>query len=192
MAKKKTELMEYQDAPLIVSRERFCSLLKEQITKGEELLQIDVPQVQQVLGYYGFSPVRRSEERVYYEEEAENDFTSRYKRWDDRNRTIYRSSFQVAESIYYHEYVSQIWSIWGTNTIKEYKDNINRLINHMQSDIERADLLKCSVIDSASVLHGRSSIPIESEVLSDEVFIVHGHNEEMKQSVARVDCGSLV
>lgn len=38
MVKKKVEKPIYPTAPLVVSRERFCSLLSDQISRGNDLL----------------------------------------------------------------------------------------------------------------------------------------------------------
>lgn len=142
MAKKKDVNPFYSEAPLVIPRERFCELLSEQIKIGGDLLKIVVPQKQPADPYYGFTSVHR-DNKVEYEETEKNDFVDNYKRWNDRNKAIYRTSFSVAENIYYHEYESNIWnSILTEDIIKTYKSEIKRLINHMRGDIERADLIK--------------------------------------------------
>lgn len=185
MAKKKVEEPVYPESPLVITRDQFCSLLKEQITKGDELLKVSVPVARQAQqGYYGFGSVSRGRDRVDYDDDAEKEFIANYSRWNDRNKAIYRTSFEAPESIYYHEYESHIWSnFWGDDNIKDYKDQIKRLNNHMQGDIERSDLFKCNAETPAEL----SKVIIrEQPVLSNDIFIVHGHNEEMKQAVARV------
>lgn len=181
MAKKKVEAPVYPVAPLKIERERFCTLLQEQIAKGEELLKVVVPEIQQSNPYMmGFGYSTRSRDKVNYEEEAEKAFKENFHRWNDRNKAIYRSSFTEPESMYYHEYEEQYWQVWGSDTVKEYKDNIKRLSNHMQGDIERVDLIECSV--EVAELKAVN----QPKELSQEIFIVHGHNEEMKQTVARI------
>lgn len=145
MAKKIEKVPAYPEAPLVITCEKFCGLLAEQIKRGEELLQIDVPRTQPVDPYCGFAGARRSS-GVEYDEAAMNDFEAQYSRWNDKNKTIYRTSFSVANSIYFHEYESHIWnSVWGQDAVKDTKDEIKRLINHMQGDIERSGLIKCEV-----------------------------------------------
>lgn len=183
MAKKKVEEPVYPESPLKISRERFCELLSEQIEKGKKLLTIEVPKKAQPDPYYGygaFCGVRRASDRVEYDDTAKADFVAKYSQWNDRNKSIYRTSFEVAESIYLHDYETHIWRIWGFDAIKEYKDEIQRLISHMQGDIERADLMQCSVAEQTSMTSSSGS-----QELSGDIFIVHGHNEEMKQTVAR-------
>lgn len=131
--------------------------------------------------YMGFGCASRSRDKVNYQEEAVKTLTENFKRWHDRNKTIYRSSFTEPESMYYHEYEVQcFWQILGSDTVKEYKENIKRLSNHMQSDIERVDLIEC-VAEVAELNNATNKL----KDLSQEIFIVHGHNEEMKQTVAR-------
>ena len=184
MTKKKVEEPVYPESPLKISRERFCELLSVQIEKGKELLTIEVPKKAQPNPYYGygsFGSMRHSPDRVEYDDAAKADFVAEYNKWNDRNKTIYRTSFEVSESIYFHEYESHIWQIWGSDAIKEYKEDIQRLISHMQGDIERSDLMQCSVAEQQTQV----AVSSEPQVLSQDIFIVHGHNEEMKQVVAR-------
>lgn len=181
MAKKNVEEPVYPEAPLKISRERFCELLSEQIQKGKELLSIDVPVIASANPYYDmFGGSRGSSESVKYKEIAQKDFIAKYNKWNDRNKSIYRTSFTVAESVYFHEYESHIWNIWGTDVVKEYKDEILRLVNHMQGDIERSDLMQCTVIQLQTI-----PTVAKSHELSNDVFLVHGHNVEMKETVAR-------
>ena len=182
MAKKKYEAPVYPEAPLKIPREKFCALLIEQIEKGKELLGIDVPRKNfNTTNYGGFVSMRRSIDRVEYDDAAEKEFIAEFNKWNDRNKTIYRTSFEVPESIYFHEYESHIWQIWGSDTIKEFKDEIQRLVSHMQGDIDRSDLMECSTTEPQPV-----SEMTKPKDLSQEIFIVHGHNEEMKQTVARI------
>lgn len=182
MAKERDKGHVYPNSPLVISREKFCSLLQEQIVKGEELLKVSVPVVQQFTQYYGYGSTPRADEKVYYEKSEEKKFGEDYKRWKDRNMAVYRTSFEESESIYYHEFESQIYGIWGADTVKEYKQIIQRQINQMQSDIERSDLFKC--VEASDLNFGKKN-PTNTEVLTNEIFIVHGHSEEMKQVVAR-------
>ena len=181
MAKKKVMEPTYPESPLKISREEFCELLQDQINKGQALLDIDVPQIpQSIPGYGGFLTTRRTDESVKYDEVAQNDFIAQFSRWNDRNKAIYRNSFVVPESYYYHEYESNIWHHYiYDDRIKIYKEDIKRLMNHMRSDIERVDLMGCDIQEVTMA-------SMEPKKVSQEIFIVHGHNEEMKQTVARV------
>lgn len=180
MAKKKVEPPVYQVAPLKIDKEKFCALLQEQITKGDDLLKVAVPMKQQSNPYMGLGYAPHSRDRVYYDEDAEKSFIEDYKRWRDRCKSIYQTSFTEPESSYFHDFESQIWSIWGSDTVKEYKDNIRRVVNHMQGDIERVDLIEC-VIETEK----QKDEPIQNKVDKKKVFVVHGHNAALRIEVAR-------
>ena len=179
MAKKVTEPA-YVDAALIISKEKFQSLLETQIAKGEQLLSVNVPvQNQSMGGLNGYYGITRSRDKVDYDEEAEKQFIADFKRWHDYNNEIYKSSFDSTNSTYRHGYEVQVWAHWGGDIIKEYKDDIERLINQMKSDIEKLPLIKCKMSD-----HAKSAESHNME-LSNRIFIVHGHDEALKEKVAR-------
>lgn len=181
MAKKKYEEQVYPAAPLKIAREAFCDLLSKQIERGNELLGIDVPKkARPTTNYTGYVNMHKPGTGVKYDETAQNDYFAKFTRWHERNKEIYRSSFTVENSIYFHDYETQIYPrLVIEDIIKEYKEDINRLMNQMQADIERVDLMKCDV-------HEDKALTVEPKKLSQDIFIVHGHNEEMKQTVARV------
>lgn len=142
MTKKKNETPVYPVAPLIKPREEFVSLLEQQIAKGKELLEISVPLANNANHFYGY--LQHSGDTVRYDEVAQQDFIAQFERWHNRNKAIYRSSFKEPESIYYHEYEENVSvPIIIVDLIKDYKDDIRRLTNHMQADIERIDQIEC-------------------------------------------------
>ena len=149
MAKNKIEVPVYPAAPLKISREKFCSLLNDQLEKSEELLKIEVP----VAPRSPFASYGHRSDNVDYDNDALNEFTAKYNRWNDRNLAIYRESFTNPRSIYYHEYESNIWDhFYTTDLLKAFKDEIKRLCNHMQSDIERVDLIQCIALEEKTVV----------------------------------------
>lgn len=180
MAKKKNiEEPVYPTAPLVISKEKFIELLTTQIEKGRELLEIHVPLASQQNSHMGYYSTRTTD-KVNYDEMAQKEFAARFERWHERNEEIYRSSFSVPNSIYYHGYETRMRRhLIFDDIIKIWKDDIAGLINQMQADVERVDLMKCDVQTVVAV-------KTEPKGLSQEIFIVHGHNEEMKQTVARV------
>ena len=180
MAKKKNEQPFYPAAALVISKDNFVKLLQEQIEKGKELLEIKVPLKTQQNSFYGYSG--RNNDRVEYDEVAEKDFFAKFERWHDRNKEIYRSSFEVPNSIYFHEYESQIFPpIIVIDIVKDYKDDIGRLINQMQTDIERVDLFRCELLQTAV---SSNSINSNDKVRENrKVFIVHGHDTSIRNEV---------
>lgn len=187
MAKKKIEASAYVKPPLKITREEFTNLLSKQIEKGFELLKIDVRQLPSrgtymSMSMYGFGGSRQ-DDKVNYEESSKQAFMAAYKMWDDFNKEIYQSSFEIPNSTYFHEYEAQIWDHFYTHDIvADYKKQIQRQITQMQSDINKIALIECSAAEPKQ----SNRETIEEKPLSKNIFIVHGHNEEMKQTVARI------
>ena len=178
MAKKVAEPT-YVEAPLVIPREKFKSMLEAQIVKGEQLLAREVPLKNQPMGAFGgyYGVPRR--DRVEYDETAKTQFVADFERWHGYNVEMYKTSFAAPNSTYRHEYESNIGFGLGTDLIGEYKKDIERLNNQMRGDIEKLPLIKCTIEESA--------LPItpKDEKLSNRIFIVHGHDGELKEKVAR-------
>lgn len=184
MAKKKVDIPVYPVVPLKITKEKFCGLLTEQISKGNELYRIDVPRKPQTNPYYGygggFLSTGRTSDTVEYDDAAKDAFVADYNRWSDRCKSVYQTSFTESESSYFHDFESQIWSIWGRDIVKEYKDNIQRLVNHMQGDIERVDLMEC-IAEEGSISTDTSKTVMDM----NKVFVVYGHNDALRIEVSR-------
>lgn len=181
MAKKKYEEPVYPAAPLRIAKEAFCNLLSMQIEKGKELLGIDVPKkAQQTVNYSGYVNMHKPRTGVKYDEIAKNDFFAKFNRWHERNKEIYRSSFTDENSIYFHDYETQIYPhLVIEDIIKEYKEDITRLINQMQADIERSDLFRCEVSESIEPRTTKKSVVVDNK----RIFIVHGHDCNIRNEV---------
>lgn len=179
MAKKSNVEPVYPAAPLIIPKEKFTELLTAQIEKGNELLSISVPKANQHNPYVGYM---RQGDRVEYDETAQNEFFAKFNRWHDRNKEIYRSSFEAPNSVYFHDYESQIWPhIVIEDIIKIYKEDIARLINQMQTDLERIDLLRC-IAPQPVLAKGSVSTRIDLKE-KKRVFVVHGHDTNVRNEV---------
>lgn len=180
MAKKSSsDQSSFVDAALVISKEKFQNLLEAQIQKGNELLLIEVPKLIQGTRAYG-AIISSVGTRIEYDESSKKEFVAQFNRWHDMNIEIYKSSFEVPNNTYRQAYENQVWATWGTDVIKEYKDDIERLINKMKSDIEKLPLIKCkneAIISSELNTHTTSK---------DKVFIVHGHDGELKEKTARI------
>lgn len=187
MAKKKIEEPAYVKAPLRITREEFTELLSKQIEKGSELLNMEVQQLSSRgnsmgASMYGFGGSRQ-DDSVKYEESSKQAFMAAYKMWDDFNKEIYQSSFEAPNNTYFHDYESQSWNhFYSHDIVADYKKQVQRQITQMQSDINKVALIECS---AAEPKHQKNSV-VEDKSLSKDIFIVHGHSEEMKQTVARV------
>lgn len=180
MAKKKVEEPVYPAAPLVITKDRFIELLTAQIEKGKELLDINVPVATFNDPYMGYA--RRPVESMEYDEAAEKEFSAKFKRWHDRNKEVYRSSFSVPNSIYFHDYeMAAVYHLVYDDTIKIYKEDISSFINQMQADIERVDLMKCVAPEAKETINTALS---KAEVAKKKrVFVVHGHDTNARNEV---------
>lgn len=179
MAKKSTEPI-YVEAVLVIPKEEFRSLLEAQISKGEHLLSINVPvQNQPYGGYTEYFVAPRVRDKVMYDETAKKQFVADYERWYDLNVEIYKSSFSAPNNTYRQGLERHTWVLWGSDEIKEYKEAIERYINQMKSDIEKLPLIKCNIESREPLL--QQTNPQNN----NKVFIVHGHDGELKEKVAR-------
>ena len=180
MAKKKVEEPVYPAAPLVITKDRFIELLTAQIEKGKELLDINVPVATFNDPYMGYA--RRPVESMEYDEAAEKEFSAKFKRWHDRNKEVYRSSFSVPNSIYFHDYeMAAVYHLVYDDTIKIYKEDISCYINQMQADIERLDLMKCVAPEAKETISTELS---KAEMAKKKrVFVVHGHDTNARNEV---------
>lgn len=180
MAKKNNDEPVYPAAPLVIAKDRFIELLTAQIEKGKELLEINVPIATFNDPYMGYA--RRPVESMEYDETAEKEFSEKFKRWHDRNKEVYRSSFSVPNSIYFHEYeIQQGYHLVYDDTIKIYKEDIARYINQMQADIERVDLMKCEVPEPK--VSSTAAMSKADVAKKKRVFVVHGHDTNVRNEV---------
>ena len=179
MTKKNPETPIYVDANLKISKDNFVKLLTKQIERGEQLLERTVRIVNAYNPYGGFVPNRRND-KVEYEENSKNDFIEEYKRWHSYNIELYKTSFDSPNSTYRHSYESEVGCvilIGNEDVIAEYKKEIRRLINHMKGDIEKIELIPCMYKESENQL-------LDNKMLtSKKVFIVHGHDEGVRNKV---------
>lgn len=179
MAKKKIEEPLYVEASLKISKNQFVDMLADQIRKGEELLKVEVPQLRRNNGYGGgFMYAPRSVDHVDYDENTKKKFIADFNRWDTFNDELYKTSFDAPNSTYRHEYEQEKWTIFGTDIIKEYKEEIQRLNNHMTGDIERVSLIPCLTIEEMEHVETSKETP-----QSNKIFIVHGHDVDTRNDV---------
>lgn len=185
MAKKKVEEPVYVKAPLKISRERFTELLSKQIQEGEELLKIEVPKkANRPISYgnmYDFGMTRKTD-TVEYDDASKSAFMSQYKMWDDYNTEIYQSSFTFANNTYWHQYEQQSWNhFYSHDIVADYKKQIERQITQMKSDIKKVDLIEC---ETAVYDVSNNTMNVENKFNDKkQVFVVYGHDQELKLSV---------
>ena len=160
MAKRKsTPPVVLPDPNLIISRSEAEKKLKDRVAAGKELLEL----------------------RIHNESDLESARAERTK-WNDYNEELLNRIFDSAAV--YEKY--RRTSLFGTlimsassrQRITSFYEGVTNKITAIESIVEKLELIPEKVTDS--VLQER----YEPEI-SDTVFIVHGHDEEAKISVAR-------
>jgi len=144
---------------LIISHSEFGIKLSEQISKGEELLS-------------------RSIDREADFEELKAD----YKIWTDYNYELLKQSFNNISNEYVVAYKSAGYSFMGqlgevpNNPVKTEKNLIEYKLENLKSLQSRANLIKSEKMEVTKSA---------TQFSKNEVFIVHGHDEEAKIKTAR-------
>jgi predicted nucleotide-binding protein len=162
MAKRTTNQPERQPTKLTVGKEFFRQQLEQRIGIGEELLKRPIQTYDQL-------------------EKAREDYYS----WNDYNSELLKQSFNNEFNEYKESYDHANFSpiIFGgqpRDEVKDFREDVDGKIGNLKQLIVKLDLLKTDVLDH--------SIPFDqpkSEQQSQNVFIVHGHNNEIKIEVAR-------
>ncbi len=148
---------------LIVKKEYFQKQLEERIVIGTSILS---------------SPIQTNPQLEQKKEE--------YSEWDDYNSELLKQSFSKENNEYKKSYdevnYSRVFILGGNvDKIKEFREYVQNKINNLKKLISKLDLLKTDVIDHELKIDNN-----KSNEISKNVFIVHGHNNELKIEVARV------
>lgn len=174
MAKKIIENKETASI-LTISKPEFKSQLEERIDIGKNLLNATVKIANNSL-YYG-----RRQQTIEYDEKEKEDFFSAYRKWDDFNTDFLKRTFNYSENEYKKEYENafHLGSMFGSDdVVEDQKKTIKQKIDKLESFIERLVIIPCNKQEEMSVTQ-------KSTLLSDKIFIVHGHNSLMKETTAR-------
>ncbi|MGC4038121.1 MAG: nucleotide-binding protein [Chitinophagaceae bacterium] len=165
--RKKTELLQRQPDALIVDRASFIEKLQERLKIAKSFLDKHITQLPEL-------------------EELEKE----YFRWDNYNSEYLKQSFNNEDNTYKASYdrVNE-WIGFGTNKydntgqgrFQKLRDKISNKIENIERLIEKAELLKSDIGEAP--LKPAKQIDFKD---NNNVFIVHGHNIEIQQSVARV------
>lgn len=184
MSKKTTSPL--QKTTLILPKDDFRARLEERIKAGRELLEINVPA--EMTGYGSLYPYPSRHNKVSYNEQALKDFKKAYFKWNDYNRELLKQAFNPSENEYYTSY-SQCNMIltWGDgdDAMKTYSDTIIREIDELENLIGKLPLIPDNASNSSQTVSPATHVADKGNSGKD-VFIVHGHDNELKQTVARV------
>lgn len=153
---------------LVIVRESFKSKLIEQISQGRQQLSANI----------------QTEEQLKQKEKE-------YGIWDDYNNEFLKNSFNNPDNEYKHGYknsglmigVSDVMmgaSIYDPNhRLKTLKQRIEAKTTSLESLLSKADLI-LSEVETASIIERKK---IKETIMEPTIFIIHGHDEEMKRSV---------
>lgn len=176
-AKEQTDRPE--DAKLCVPKEDFRKELEKRIELGKALLEVTIPS-KIVPSYSGIIYPNRTG-KVQYEENALKEWNAQYMQWNDYNEEYLKSCFDCPNNVYLKEYQQQV--VWGCSgdILKDEKDNMQRQISKLESFCNKCNLFKMA--DNIA----NNNVPNNIAIVNNRnIFIVHGHNAEMKQHVARI------
>lgn len=178
MAKKRTIPEESRKAILIRPADEFKKMLEERIAIGKELLKMQVtPNSTPYGGMRRYAGYVSQTERQYNAEEIGN-FEKEYKKWSSYNNELLKQSFDIPDNEYQQEYNQTGILFWtgAEDVLKEYHDSINRKITFLEEMIERISLLP-----KAGALKGNINGSSPAQIKSNKVFIVHGHDGEVRE-----------
>lgn len=150
---------------LTVDKSEFKQKLNERIVNGEELFKRNI-QTQQDL------------------DKLKNDYSS----WTDYNSELLKQSFNIPYNEYKHTYDNAGYSMFGDigggnyqNPVEERKYLINVKIENLKKLEAKVDLLKSSIPTHVSSFQDTKII---KSIEKNEIFIVHGHDNEAKVKAA--------
>ena len=166
MAKRKTT-SQLPIAELIVSKDEFKKTLDERIAIGEKI----------------YNRQFRTQQDF---DDAKDDFSS----WSDYNSELLKQSFSEQYNEYKKSYDSAgkfSFIIIGGRTpsqeqeIEDFNRKVKSKLDKLKMLKTKTDLLKSSIPEMESIPIEAITVPSDT----DDVFIVHGHNDKVKIDVAR-------
>ncbi|WP_330746484.1 nucleotide-binding protein [Chryseobacterium sp. CP-77] len=163
--KKKTTQPEKISTQLIVGKDYFKEKINERIQAGTEIYNRQIQTQQQL-------------------EEAKND----YYNWNDYNSELLKQSFNNELNEYKKRYddVNNFFGILiggndQRNELKDFREKLNNKLTNLKQIVAKIDLMKSEVPDQITT----GITKTDSKEINNDIFIVHGHNNEVKINVAR-------
>jgi predicted nucleotide-binding protein len=108
--------------------------------------------------------------------------------WDDYNSELLKQSFNNEHNEYKHDY-DQVNSFYGfydrgrdKNVLQQFQEKLDNKITNLKQLLAKVDLIKSEVPDEEASI---TEISESEGGFSKNIFIVHGHNNEIKVMVAR-------
>lgn len=169
---------------LTMNRSSFERLIHSQLKQGKALLQRNIAEDTTTVINRGRCILRAQE----YEEDELNLFRSDFKKWDAFNGDLLSRAFDGINSpySYYREYgrIGDPYNILGEDSVKEIKHQVSEKITYLESIIDRLPIIPSDEMKEFStpmnVLNNK-----QNSNITNNVFIVHGHDTGLKNEVAR-------
>jgi predicted nucleotide-binding protein len=162
MAKRNTTDKDTNSHPtaLVVGREYFEEELNKRIAIGEEIFSRQIQTTRQF-------------------EQAKQD----YYNWNDFNSELLKQSFNKANNEYKEHYdnVNQKFiyvSLSPAEELQEFIEDVKNKVNNLKQLVSKLSLIKSEI--------NEPKLSKVGVVDNNKIFIVHGHNNEVKVNVARI------
>ena len=169
---KKTEIQPVVSSKLIIGKDEFKQQIDDRISKGQGLLSFSVKQIPSY-SHYGRN-------NIEYDETEKDNFFSECKKWNKFNIELLEQSFNIPNNKYKQEYEGATFRLFlgSDDIVKTQKEDIQKQITVLESFLERLSLIP------ATVEIAKNEFKVENKS-TKKVFIVNGHNNEIKQTAAR-------
>ena len=165
---------------LIVKKEDFELLLKSQIESGYNLLNREISEDKTT-----FIQPRRIIRIKEYDESEKELFLADYKKWDSFNLELISRSFDENDSpySYFMSYnrIGDCSKLFGEDTIREAKQQINEKIINLESIMNQLPLIPHFATNNN---HDKD---VKIDLENKNVFIVHGHDNGLKNVAAKIE-----
>lgn len=165
MSRKKTEYKVPPPTELTISIDKFKDVLSQRIELGEEILK------------------RKVSTQLEFDQNREE-----FNLWNDYNSEYLKQSFNNEYNEYKDRYDKCAMFIGfakraqtPNSKLTNFKESVDVKVSNLKKLLAKADLLKCSVESKAK----STKKEMESQTLSNNIFIVHGHDERTKLDMAR-------
>lgn len=163
--RKKTTQPEKISTQLIVGKDYFKEKINERIKDGDEIYNRQIQTQQQL-------------------EEAKHD----YYNWNDYNSELLKQSFNKELNEYKKKY-DDVNNFYGfliggnnqRNELEEFREKLNNKLTNLKQIVAKIDLMKSEVPEQITT----DITKTDSKEINNDIFIVHGHNNEVKINVAR-------
>lgn len=159
---------------LISNKEYFKNEIEKRIKEGKKLLTYEIIVIRTEFNKYFLSKYR-----TVYDKTSEQEFLSLYSKWKKYNIELLKRSFDIPENEYISEYKDNISKNFPfIEEVDGSKIDIKNQITFLESIIERLNLIPTKEERKTSNKMGT--------INTNKIFIVHGHNNQIKSEVARV------